>query len=104
MLFGLALVVGVILAFAWVLRRLGRVPGASSGVVRILGGASLGPRERVVLIEVGRTQLLVGLAPGRVQTLHVLDEPVDIKPGHGPSAAAGFAERLSAMLRDRRSS
>jgi flagellar protein FliO/FliZ len=56
----------------------------------------------VVLLEVGRTQLLVGLAPGRVQTLHVLDEPVDVKtPVHPGQAGGGFPARLAALLRDR---
>jgi flagellar protein FliO/FliZ len=30
-----------------------------------------------VLVRVGKTQLLIGVAPGRVTTLHVLAEPVD---------------------------
>jgi len=69
---GLVFVVGLILGLAWLVRRLGRVPGASRGQLQILGGVSLGTRERVVLLSVEGTRLLVGVAPGRVQTLHVL--------------------------------
>ncbi len=69
---GLVLVLALILGLAWMLKRLGHLPGAGKGGVQILGGVSLGPRERAVLLSVDGTRLLVGVAPGRVQTLHVL--------------------------------
>lgn len=71
---GLLLILGLIFAIGWLLRRFGRLPMASKGDITILSGVSLGPRERAVLLRVGATRLLVGVAPGRVQTLHVLDE------------------------------
>ena len=69
---GLVLVVVLILGLAWLVRRTGHMPGAGKGLVRVLGGVSLGPRERAVVIAVDDVRLLVGVAPGRVQTLHVL--------------------------------
>ena len=89
---GLLLVIALIGFLAWLLRRLGRVQGGAAGGLRVLGGLSLGARERVVLIQVGGRQLLLGVAPGRVQTLHVLDEPL-------PEAHSGnFAANLKAAL------
>jgi flagellar biogenesis protein FliO len=39
---------------------------------------------------VGTQQLLIGVAPGRVTTLHVLDEPVSITPpGSGTTSTSG---------------
>jgi len=44
---------------------------------------------------VGTQQVLIGVAPGRVTTLHVLDEPVSIPTpggtagGSGPTSGAG---------------
>lgn len=94
---GLFAVVFLIVAMAWVMRRMGGLPGAATGSLRVLGGLSMGTRERVVLIQVGETQLLLGVAPGRVQTLHVLDQPImpseSTKPGKG-----NFAASLSAAL------
>ena len=49
-----------------------RVPVGTAGPVRVLGGVSMGPRERVVLLEAAGERLLVGVVPGRIQTLHVL--------------------------------
>jgi flagellar protein FliO/FliZ len=68
---GLLLVLAAIGTCAWLLRRTGAVHTTGSPV-RVLGGASLGPRERVVLVRVGATEILLGVAPGRVQRLLVL--------------------------------
>jgi hypothetical protein len=56
------------------LRKLG--PGA----IEILADVAVGAKERAVLVQVGRQQLLLGVAPGRVNTLHVLTEPVTTTP------------------------
>ncbi|MCB1723683.1 MAG: flagellar biosynthetic protein FliO [Gammaproteobacteria bacterium] len=66
---GLAIVVGVMLALAWLVKRFVQVPGMGRGQVQVLGGVSLGAREKAVLLAVDGRRLLVGVAPGRVQTL-----------------------------------
>ena len=94
---GMLLVLGLIAAIAWVLKRSGRFQMAAGGGLRILGGLSMGTRERVVLLQVGETQLLVGVAPGRVQTLHVLDKPLESIRDAAP-AVPGFADQLGRFL------
>ncbi len=92
---GMLVVLGLILALAWLLKRSGRFQAAAGGGLRVLGGLSMGARERVVLIQAGETQLLLGVAPGRVQTLHVLEQPLaagDALPG------GGFAEQLARVI------
>ena len=74
---GLLLILVVIFALGWLFRRFGKLPHAGKGMVTVLGGVSLGPRERAVVLQVGETRILVGVAPGRVQTLHVLDAVPD---------------------------
>ena len=70
---GLLLILALIIGLGWLVRRYGRLPVAGKGMVTILGGVSLGPRERAVVLQVGDARLLVGVAPGRVQTLHVIE-------------------------------
>jgi len=95
---GLALVLVLILGLAWLVRRMGHMPGTGKGLVRVLGGVSLGPRERAVVLAVDDVRLLVGVAPGRVQTLHVLQ-------GHGADApesvetTESFERRLAEAAR-----
>ena len=97
----LAVVLAVIVALAWLLRRMARFNRSVNGQLRILGGLAVGNRERIVLVQVGQAQLLVGVAPGRVQTLHVLDEPVETPQTastDGDGRSVSFAKRLRAML------
>lgn len=93
---GLVLILVLIFALGWLLRRYGRLPMSSKGEIAILGGVSLGPRERAVILRVGATRLLVGVAPGRVQTLHVLDA----EEAAGESAGR-FAPQLESALAER---
>jgi len=88
----LLLVVGLILALAWLARRMpGIGAGASNPALRVVGSLALGPRERLVVVEVGQTQLLLGVGNGGTRTLHTLEAPL-------PEAAAStspFAQVLA---------
>lgn len=99
MAFGLLIVVGAILAMAWAIRRMGYVQARVSGAMKVLGGVSLGQRERVVLMQVGEQQLLVGIAPGNIRTLLVLDKPVAIDEIVQHGNESNFAQKLQAMLK-----
>lgn len=97
--FGLILVIGMIFLLAWILRRMNRVQGTVQGRLKILGGLALGSRERAVLVQVGDEQILLGVAPGRVSRLHVLKQPLEIRPeGASPQDRGGFAARLAEAL------
>lgn len=70
---GLTLILLLIVGGAWLFKRYGQLPTLGKGLVRILGSVSVGPRERVVVLEVEDTRLVVGVAPGQIRTLHVLN-------------------------------
>ncbi|MBK1674870.1 flagellar biosynthetic protein FliO [Ectothiorhodospira shaposhnikovii] len=91
---GLILVILAILVLGFMMRRMGGMNAGVSGELRVLGAVSLGARERMVLVQAGKTQLLLGVAPGRVQTLHVLDEPIQPKDRAVETYPGNFAERL----------
>lgn len=74
---GLGLVLFAIVAMAWGVRRVFRIQPDMQGQLKVLAGVSMGPRERVVLLQAGSTQLLLAVVPGRIQTLHVLEHPVE---------------------------
>jgi flagellar protein FliO/FliZ len=69
----MVLVLGALLAAAWLARRVRGAGAASSSGLTVLAQVSLGTRERAVLLRVGALQVLVGVAPGNVRTLHVID-------------------------------
>jgi flagellar protein FliO/FliZ len=93
-LLGLLAVLVAIAVLAWALRRVFRLSSVAGGVIRVVATAPLGGRDRVVLLQVGVVQLLVGVSPGRLQTLHVLDEPVAL-PRPGEPLAGTFPAQLA---------
>jgi len=72
MVLGLAVVLALLGAAAWVSRRFRLGAGMRGGLIEVVSGLSLGARERVVLIRVGGEQVLVGVSPSGMRTLHVL--------------------------------
>ncbi len=72
MLLGLVMVLAMVVGAAWLLKRFVVLHASGDGPIRVIAGASVGPRERVVLVEVGETWLLVGVASGQVNTLHTM--------------------------------
>ena len=71
-LFALALVLGAVALAAWLLRRFAPGQNIAGSAMRVVGGVAVGPKERIVLVEVGETWLVVGVAPGQVNALHTL--------------------------------
>ena len=70
------LVICVLLAVLFLLKRFNGAGSSRSGQMRVIASLGLGQRERAVLIEVGNEQFLVGVAPGSVNMLHALPDPV----------------------------
>ena len=104
---GLLAVLAVIIAIGWAVKRFGNLRGGVQGQMKIVGGLSLGTRERVVLLQVGDQQLVLGVAPGQIRTLHVLDQPLSEDadnpgaPAADEAAAPSFAMRLQSVLKSR---
>jgi flagellar protein FliO/FliZ len=72
----LCIVLGAIFLCAWLTRRMRNLGSGRVGAVSVIADVRLGPKERAVLLQVGTTQLLVGVAPGQISALHVLAEPL----------------------------
>ncbi|HEY1058327.1 MAG TPA: flagellar biosynthetic protein FliO [Limnobacter sp.] len=91
---GLLFVLGLLLALAWVLKRAGFTAAQKrGGFYKVLATSSLGPREKIALIEVGDTWLVVGITAHSINTLHSLPAGgLDI--GEAVSPAVTFAKLL----------
>jgi len=89
--FALIVVLAAIFVVAWVVRRMRLAGNRVGGGLDILADVPLGQKERAVLLKVGNQQILLGVAPGRVNTLHVLPEPLELaKPAAGgPNDSSG---------------
>lgn len=104
MVLGLAVVIGLLLASLWLIKRLSAPRGAAAGL-KVLGAAPVGPRERVVLVEVAGKVLVLGVTSGNISPLHTLsaDELDDFDPGAPAHATpGGFGGRLKRAMEQRR--
>ena len=54
-------IVALILAISWVLKRLKLAGPRGSGEIAVIDQVSVGPRERIVLVRVGESQVLIGI-------------------------------------------
>jgi flagellar protein FliO/FliZ len=101
----LALVLSAIALFAWLMRRF--VPGqaGAGGLLKVIGGVMVGPKERVVVVEVGDTWLLLGVAASGVTLVHSMAKPPSattmMDPGTVSSASRSFSRLLGRALGSR---
>ncbi len=98
----LLLVLLVIILVAWLLKRMNLGQSGASGLMRVLGSAAIGQRERIVLVEVKDSCVLIGVGPGQIRTLHTFDTPENLdellnasKPG---IPQAKFAQLLNSVI------
>ena len=79
------------------MRRVQRVGPGNGQVIEVIGSRALGTRDRLVLVQVGEEQILLGITPGRITPLHVLKEPL-VLPESTQPATPEFARRLMEAL------
>ena len=97
-LLGLGAVLVIMWACARALKHYVSGREAATGALRVRGGIAVGQRERVVMVEVGETWVLLGVAPGRVNALHVMDKlPEPPSASAPPAATSGFAAALARL-------
>ncbi len=64
----------------------------------------MGSRERIVLLQVGEEQVLIGVSPGRINKLHVLNKPIEKVVGNqGAATGKGFSDKFKSMMADAKS-
>jgi flagellar protein FliO/FliZ len=98
MMLGLGITLAMLFAALHFLRRLQGARGVHAGALRMLGGTSVGTRERVVLLAVGEDVLVLGVTPSQISTLHKL--PLSALPTSEPTPApvGEFATRLREFM------
>ncbi len=92
----LVLIVGVIVALAWLSNRLRLTPRAASSGLKVLADVAVGPKERVVLLKVGDGQALVGVGADGIRSLALLARTVELPVD--TTVPSAFAERLKHLV------
>lgn len=99
MFFSLGLVIALIFALAYVVRRMQNLRGIRRGSLQLIGGLAVGSKERVVLVQLGDQQYLLGVAPGSVNLLQRIEaSDIPAAPQAETMPMSAFAERLRELL------
>ncbi|MBK1823056.1 flagellar biosynthetic protein FliO [Burkholderia orbicola] len=112
-LVGLAVVIGLVFACAWLARRFGFQPARRGGPLKVVSSVGIGAKESATIVEIGDTWLVLGVAPGNVRLLHTLpagsvaatatatagSAPADASAG-GTSSDAGLPGTFGSRFRD----
>ena len=100
---GLLVVILCIVALAWFTKKMNRFHSITDDSLKVITGISMGTREKIVLLQVGEEQLLIGVSPGRINKLHVLSKPItenDLNKSNSKTSAGGkvFSDKLKTMM------
>ena len=94
MALGLLFVLAMLFAFMWLLKILGQPRGSFSGLLRVVAAIAVGARERVVVVEVGDSWLVLGVAPGQVAALAEIPRQETPPPPPGANFPAWLRQAM----------
>ncbi|OFI35329.1 flagellar biosynthetic protein FliO [Alteromonas lipolytica] len=88
----LLLIVAIIFSLAYIMRRFNVTPG-SSGQLKVVASLSAGARERIMVLQVGEEQHLIGVTAQNINHLSKLETLIDV-PGTAAPGGAAFKQKL----------
>ncbi|MFP3342541.1 flagellar biosynthetic protein FliO [Vreelandella aquamarina] len=97
----LALVIAIILLCTSLLKRWQQHRHDDGARLRIVGTTAVGTRERIVVVEIEDTWLVLGVSGGRISKLHERPAPTDRTPTP-LSPSTRFSQRLASALANSR--
>jgi flagellar protein FliO/FliZ len=98
MIIGLMVVLVMIFVVAWVARNYMGFNPTQNATLKTVAGVLVGQKERVVLIQVGERQVLIGVAPGQINLLHVIEKGEEVTVAASQQPLSPFAEKLKRSL------
>ena len=95
----LLVVLALVFALAFILKKMRAATGAGPNGIEVLAQASLGAKERAVVIRVDGTRLLLGVAQGQVSLLQVLSTSSPTTPVAAPAPNSPEKPNFAQLLR-----
>jgi flagellar protein FliO/FliZ len=97
--YGLIAVLALMFVAAWLFKKIGPIATGNKIPVKVVGGTSLGNRERVMVIEVGDQWIVVGVTATQINTLATMQKQEGIQPEHIEQADAANPNQFAMWLR-----
>ena len=99
--FGLLVVVALLFAVAWSMKKMGAGKFAAAGAVKVVGGVSVGNRERILVVEVADQWIVVGIAPGSITALSTMPKQIGVELSPSLPLAKNFSAWLKQTIEQR---
>ncbi|MFZ6799854.1 flagellar biosynthetic protein FliO [Undibacterium sp. Di24W] len=97
----LVAVIGLMLLIAWLFKRIGPINSMNKVPMKVVGGLSIGNRERIMVVEVGDQWLVLGVTAQQINTLSSMpkQEIATADPAHAnPNPENQFSHWLKKTL------
>lgn len=92
-------IIAFILIAAWLAKRFGLAgKTAAARGLKVTASTSLGPRERVVIVDVDDARLVLGITASNISVLHKLP-PAPVSADAGAEAPADFQSVMKSLLK-----
>lgn len=96
---GLIAVLSIFFACVWFMRKMGALPIQKKENMRVVGGLSLGMREKLILVQIGNKQLVLGVSPGKIENLLVLEGEQQLnQEKQGNAEKSDFSGKLKQIM------
>ena len=92
-------IIVLIVAISWFVKRFGQGGFTQNQHIKIISAMPLGTRERILLVDAGGQQLLLGITATTINTLHVFNEPVVL--AEKDDRASDFSRKLMTILQQK---
>ena len=97
LILALVVVLGLVFFLAWAVKKFQYLPALGHGAIKVLNTRAIGQKDRLLLVQIGEEQLLLGVSSNGIQALHKLKEPLTFENEdvHSPPP---FADQLKKMM------
>lgn len=96
MIFSLFIVLVIIIGCALVLKRFQLSPQGSVSGLKVVTSLTLGTKERVVVVQVGQKQLLLGVTAQQITLLDTLEHPLE----EGAKFSSEFGQSFKSLIKN----
>ena len=97
MLVSLFGIIALIAVFFFVVKKFKLASYAGSKQIKILNAVSIGPKEKMLLVEVNKTVLLIGATTNHIETLYVFNSELEAEQAALPATQKTFAEQVTSL-------
>ncbi|HEX4974335.1 MAG TPA: flagellar biosynthetic protein FliO [Pseudomonadales bacterium] len=97
-LFSLILIVALIVAAGWFVKRLNVSSMKATSSLKIESSLAIGQKEKLLILRIENERILLGVTPHHINFLHKLENSTDVDNDTGTKEHKHFAEKLNALL------